>query len=363
VASERLPAYSGATVPAFDRLPARKREQRQILHAGRCSWFPVQVGAVSRFLALSIVAALSACAPGAAVRAKGAAPRIVSLMPSLTQDLCAVGAGRQIAAVSKFSRDIPCARGLPRVADSFGIDAEAIVALHPQVVVGIPSQRLSAEPLRRAGISTFLFADDSYASIFQNIRALAALSGHAARGRAVVAQLQKETACLRSSERFRRRPSVFFVEQAEPIWTVGPQSYIAALIALAGGRNAVRSLPSAYALYSDEALVALQPDVLVADRDAHLADALGREPWRSLRAVREHHVYTPRDASLLDRPGPRYNEGLFWLIEHLRPLAIRASSGPSSQRSTPKIPSGPSSRSCLNLKPLPPPRARRSSTG
>jgi iron complex transport system substrate-binding protein len=102
---------------------------------------------------------------------------------------------------------------------------------------------------------------------------------------------------------------------------VGPQSYISTLIGLAGGRNAVQNLPQAYAQYNPEALIALQPDAIVATGDAHIEALLGREPWRSLNAVRQHHVFILHDSEILTRPGPRYNEGLEWLIERLRPIA------------------------------------------
>ncbi len=122
----------------------------------------------------------------------------------------------------------------------------------------------------------------------------------------------------REAGRFAHRPRVFVALGTGPIWTVGPQSYIATLIRLAGGTDAVTSLPSAYAQYSAESLLALQPDVIITDPEVHLASVLNREPWRSLRAVREHHVYLVDPPAILQRPGPRYTQGLAWLIEHLR---------------------------------------------
>jgi ABC-type Fe3+-hydroxamate transport system substrate-binding protein len=65
----------------------------------------------------------------------------------------------------------------------------------------------------------------------------------------------------------------------------------------------------------------LQPDAIVATDDAHVELLLDRQPWRSLRAVRERHVFILNDPGILARPGPRYNEGLAWLIERLRPIA------------------------------------------
>jgi iron complex transport system substrate-binding protein len=327
VTSGRLPAYSGATVPAFDRLPARKRERPKVLRAGRASSLleptravPAKVVPALAAFALAVLA--SACA--APTHAKGGsphAPRIVTLMPSFAEDLCAIGAGPQIAAVSQFSQAAACARRAPAVANFASIDAEKIVSLHPDVVVAIPAQRMLTAALSRAGVATVFMRDESYADIFSNIRELGSISRRDAAASRLIARLQARTRALQATEHFSRRPNVFVVLQAQPIWTVGPQSYISTLLKMAGARNAVRQLPGSYAQFSPEALVALQPDAIVAGSDTQLPTLLSREPWRSLRAVREKHVFILSDPGVLERPGPRYNEGLSWLIERLRSLS------------------------------------------
>jgi iron complex transport system substrate-binding protein len=246
--------------------------------------------------------------------------RIIALMPSFTEDLCAVGAAKQIVGVSAYG-NIACATKAPIVSNFSTVDAERIVQLHPDVVVGIPYQRAMTNPLRVAGISTIFLPDDSLDDLYDDIMGLGRLSGHENQAKTLIASLKARTDSLRASEHFKRRPSVFFVEQALPIWTVGPQSYVSTLIGMAGGQNAVQSLPQAYAQFSPEALVRLQPNAIVATDDAHLETVIQREPWRSLRAVREGRVFILRDAAILTRPGPRYNEGLAWLIERLRSIA------------------------------------------
>jgi iron complex transport system substrate-binding protein len=119
------------------------------------------------------------------------------------------------------------------------------------------------------------------------------------------------------------RPSTFVVLETNPIVTVGNGSYIAHLIVLAGGTNAAGDLTAAYPRYSAEALVARQPDAIVADRLSGLANVLGSPPWNALRAVRAGRVSILDDADILERPGPRYNEGLAWLIAHLHPHGQR----------------------------------------
>ena len=247
--------------------------------------------------------------------------RIVSLMPSLTEDLFAVGAHDQVVAVDRFSTDVPGAQAIPAVADVSSVDVERVIALHPDVIVGIPSQSRVLEPLRRAGIAVVLFRDDSFADLFANIEGLGVLSGHLEGARRLERALRSRTQQLHRSLHYKRTPSVFVVLDTNPIYTAGKASYIASLVRLAGGKNAADNLNVAYAPYSAEALLRAQPDVIVADPTTGLPGALRGEPWRSLRAVRAGHVFILENGSLLERPGPRYNEGLAWLIARLQTVA------------------------------------------
>jgi ABC-type Fe3+-hydroxamate transport system substrate-binding protein len=256
-----------------------------------------------------------------AVAAPAPHPRVVALMPSLVEDFFAVGAGPHVVGVSVYS-DAPGAKDLPVVADFSSVDAEKIVALHPDVVVGIPAQARLLEPLKHAGMRVVLLPDDSYHDIFTNITVAGALSGHAADAERLAARLVRETAELHArSAAFKRTPSVFVVLGTGPIWTAGKTSYIATLISMAGGRNAADDLHAAYGQYSPEALLRDQPDAIVTDPSVHIDAVLQNEPWRSLNAVRSGHVFTVDPAALLERPGPNYNEGLRWLVERLTPLA------------------------------------------
>ena len=266
---------------------------------------------------------LNACAaPRQAENATGMKhARIVAMMPFVADDLYAIGAGSQLVAVSSFTDD-PRARTLPRVADFTSVDAERIVALRPDMAIGITSQARLVDPLRRAGIDVVLLHDDAFADIFTNLHAIGALSNHRNEAAAVISRLQRTTMQLHARTRaFARKPSVFVVLGSGPIWTAGSTSYIATLVALAGGRNAAADLHAAYGQYSAEALLRAQPDVLVTDPAIRLDAAIDGEPWRSLRAVHLHHVYTVDPAAIIERPGPHYNEGIRWLVERLTPLA------------------------------------------
>ncbi len=246
--------------------------------------------------------------------------RIVSLMPSLTEDLFALGAGRQVVGVSQFSGDIPGAGKLPAVGNFASIDTERIIGLHPDVVIGIPAQQRLTADLSRSGIPVMLFNDDSFGDIYRVMRQLGSLTGHSDTAELLVARLQAQTRALVRRAHFRKKPRVLVVINASPIIVAGKGSYISELIELAGAHNAVRAA-QAYPQYNAEALIALQPDAIVTDQTTGLSDLLEREPWRSLRAVQQHHIFTVDPQAILERPGPRYNEGLSWLTERLRPLA------------------------------------------
>ena len=266
-------------------------------------------------LALTFCSGVAAAAPAPTPTPR--APRIVSLIPSLTEDLFAIGAGAQVVGVSQATDYPAAAMKLPHVSTFASVDAEKVLSLHPDVVVGIPAQAAQTADLRRLGLRVELLADDSYDDIFTDIAQLGKLSGHEPQAAALSAKLRARTARIVRSVRGAARPRTFVVLGAAPIFTAGDRSYIAHLVDLAGGRNAATGLQQAYGRYSAEALVAAQPDVLVTDRTVGLAAVLDQPPWNALSAVRAGRVYVLDDAAILERPGPRYNQGLAWLAAHL----------------------------------------------
>ena len=274
---------------------------------------------IFRAAGLAALVALASCAARSTTGVKtigGTSPhRIVSLVPSMTEDLFAVGAGDAVAGVSSFTDYPPQAKRLPVVASFASIATERIVALHADLALGIDAQDRLAGDLRRAGVPVLLLRDDSYEDIFRNLVSVGTITGHRDAAIALVARLQARThALVRSVKRRKHAPSVFVVLGNAPVFTVGKGSYIENLIVMAGGKNAASDVRAPYARYSAEALVARQPDLLIVDPDVHLNDVLNQPPWNALRAVKQHRIYTLPNAAILERPGPRYNDGLAWLI-------------------------------------------------
>lgn len=264
---------------------------------------------IRRLVALAASLALVAAAPAPA-------HRIVSMIPSLTEDLFAIGAGPLVVGVSAFTDYPPEATRLPHVASFSSVDTERIVKLHPDLVVGIPSQQNLSVDVAKTGIRTELLRDDSFDDIFADLERLGTLSGRRAQADVLVRSLRAQAAALARPN--SHGPTCFVVLGVGPIFTVGNTSYIARLIELAGGRNAANDVHDAYARYSAEALVAKQPDILILDPQSGASAVLDRAPWYALRAVREHHVYVLPDAAILERPSPRFIGGLHWLIATMK---------------------------------------------
>lgn len=270
--------------------------------------------------AASLAAALAtpafAAAPVPATPESHGARRIVSLIPSLTEDLFAIGAGGRVVAVSQFTDHPREATRLPQIGSYASIDTEALARLHPDLIVGIPAQSALVTDARRIGLRVELLADDSFDDLFRTIDRLGVLCGRERAASALVARLKARTARLVATVPPNSHPRAFVVLGVAPIFTVGDGSYIAHLIALAGGRNA-SGIATPYARYSAEALLSTQPDAIVADNARDLRGVLDTSPWRDLRAVRDGRVYVLDDPGILERPGPRYNDGLAWLIARL----------------------------------------------
>lgn len=269
-------------------------------------WFAARIAIFA--LALTFVFALPA---------DSRALRIVSLIPSLTEDLFAIGAGPNVVGVSTYTDYPAAAAKLPIVASFASIDAERIVALHPDLVLGIPAQGRLTRDLQRAGLRVELVSELGYDDIFTALARVGALTHREANARALIASLRRRAAALVRTVPAGPRPATFVVVELAPLYTIGDSSYVARLVALAGGRNAAHDVRLPYAPYSDEALVAAQPDVIVSGATSGLAASLSSAPWRDLRAVRSHRVYILANSAILVRPGPRYVEGLAWLIAHL----------------------------------------------
>ena len=238
--------------------------------------------------------------------------RIVSLLPSLTETVCALGACDRLVAVGRFDDWPPAIRGLPRVGDLDQVSVERIVALHPDLVLLSNSQR-AANRLGELGIPAFAIETDRYQDIARSIRLVGALLGRPRRAAALIAQLRaqvRRVSAAAIAARHGASPSVYFEVDPAP-YAAGPDSYIGALLTRLGVRNIVPANLGLFPLLNPEFVVRANPDIIVVSRiDARRLAS--RPGWAGIRAVRERHlcVFPAAVRDTIVRPGPRVIDGL-----------------------------------------------------
>ncbi len=257
--------------------------------------------------------------------ASGTPKRIVSLGPSTTETLFAIGAGASVVARSRYCEWPPEAMKLPALG---GIepDVETILQLQPDLVVGPSggwSQRLSAT-LASHGIATWFPTDSvSLADVDAFIVSLGERTGHAPAATSVVDRIHATEHAVERAVAAEPKPRVLFVVDVAPVYAAGPRTFAGEMLREAGASNALPE-GTAWISVGFERIVEMDPDVIV---DASSADAAApstitaQSPgWSGVRAVKEGHVIRLHDHRVLT-PGPRIGEGLAVLASALHPGA------------------------------------------
>lgn len=255
--------------------------------------------------------------------------RIVSLAPSNTEILFALGAGARLVGRDEFSDYPPEAAQVANIGSLYPqVNAEAIVALEPDLVLaaGITNPD-DVETLADLGLNVYATSVAAgLEDIYADILALGQLTGQTAQAEQLVAEMKvRVEAVTARTAGLSERPMVFYeIDATEPAkpWTAGPGTFVDQLLTMAGAQNAGNIAQDAYAQLSLEQLVAVDPAVII------LGSALygGQTPelvrarpgWEQIAAVRNGAVYTFND-NLVTRPGPRVVEGLEELARLIHP--------------------------------------------
>jgi iron complex transport system substrate-binding protein len=244
---------------------------------------------------------------------------IVSLSPSMTEILFAIGAGDQIVGRDDFSLYPEAALKVESVGSLWeGVPTESILAMEPDLVVA--AQIVSEEEvqvLRDLGLPVFWQSNPTnFDELYENLLDISTITGHEKETMLLVADLKKRVeSVVTTLADVERTPSVFYeldaTEPANP-WTTGSGTFIDYIITMAGGTNAAAELQGDYAQISAEELIAINPEIIL------LADALygitpesvvERPGWNVIAAVNNDAIY-PIDPNMMSVPGPRLVDAL-----------------------------------------------------
>ncbi len=286
-------------------------------------------------LALLLAAAPAAAAdrpspeggPGAAAsRARWMGPpppanprRVVSLAPSLTDIVLALGKTDRLVGVTRFD-DAPEVKGLPRVGGFLDPSAEAVLALRPDLVLWFTDAGAMPAVARLAelGIPVLALPITSVADVLAACRDVGAALGDRPEGARLAARLEATIARYRARSAGLPPRRVLFIVGREPLVVAGPGSYPDELLRVLGARNVVEGTV-AWPVFPVERAAALDPDVII---DAAVREH-GKGGDRALSAIPAARRGAVRrlasDAAL--RPGPRLERALALLFEAIHPEA------------------------------------------
>lgn len=246
------------------------------------------------------------------------AQRIVSLAPHTTEMLYAAGAGAAVVGVVEYSDYPPEARRLPSVGSGIALDLERILKLKPDLVVYWESGNSAAQMdrLRALGIPVFDSEPHDFETIASSIERLAHLAGTDAAGQTAAAHFRARLEKLKETYRGRPIVNVFYQVWRNPLMTLNGAHPVSRALRLCGGRNIFADLPQLAPTVDVEAVLAADPDAIIAGSGG-AGDALA--DWRrfpQLKAVARGNLLTV-DGSLLNRSGPRILDGVEQLCETL----------------------------------------------
>ena len=264
---------------------------------------------------------------GREVKLNGSAQRVVSMAPSNTEILFAIGAGDQVVgrdALSDFPEET---KQLPDIGSTFGtLNTEQIVALKPDLVlaaeINTPEQVKQLEDL---GLTVYYLKNPlTLEEMYGNLEIVAQLTGHEKEAATLIESLKKRVAAVDEKiAPLSARPNVFYeldaTDPAKP-YTAGKGTFITQLIERAGGHNIAADLDG-YPQMSLEQVVAADPSFIILG-DARYGispESIAQRPgWGDLTAVKNGQVL-PFNDDLVSRPGPRLVDALEELAKLLRP--------------------------------------------
>jgi iron complex transport system substrate-binding protein len=270
------------------------------------------------------IVALQGLRPAPVDRAVHGGPRIVSLAPSVTEIVFALGGGDSLVGATDHCDYPPEALRIERVGGLGAPNVEKLLAVSPDLVIAAGFEREEVVPmLRRSGIRVLDVRIRNFEELFNAIRQIGGAVDRSRQAEGVVARMRAELEAVTAQNGAasgRHRPTVFVEISDHPLMTAGGASYLDDLIARAGGVNVAHEISQAYASINPEKVIQWDPDIIIVARMGRPGDAAAqlsrRMGWADISAVKNGRVIDDIDPDLLFRPGPR-------LIDGVKALAVR----------------------------------------
>ncbi len=243
--------------------------------------------------------------------------RYISLAPSTTEILFALGLNKEIVGVSTFCNYPEEARLKTKIGDFSQPNLEKIVSLRPDYIfcTGLEQAPVIAE-LKRLNLKVYVADPSNIAELFNTINDIGKITNKANEARELIKQMTKDIDAVRAmAEQIppEKKIKVFIEIYYEPLMAAGKGSFIDELVGIAGGINISHDLSRPYSIFSSEKVVSLNPGCIIMaymDKESPLKLVESRFGWNNIDAVKNKKVFNDINPDLLLRPGPRITQGL-----------------------------------------------------
>jgi len=257
--------------------------------------------------------------------------RIISLAPSNTEIVYAVGAGDKVVAVTDYCNyplnftSLVEKDKMSSVGSYRKPSIENIVALEPDLVIAAPGSLAAVDNLRNLGIDVIMLDPKSINDVLQNIVLVGRATGYNDEANQVVATMIEAMVKVNELEIADPKPKVYFEFWSDPLMSAGPETWVSELIELAGGQNILENATSTWPVTSSEVIIQMNPDYLLFPTShgsnqffGSIEDVIARLGWEEIGAVQNEQVYTIK-SDIVFRAGPRLAEALDIIVEILHP--------------------------------------------
>lgn len=247
--------------------------------------------------------------------------RIVCLIPSVVDDVYALGGGADIVAVTDYTKYPAEAKMKPSVGLPSDPSMETIVSLHPDLVLGSGdlNRADTMGQLQKLGIPVFMVDPHGIEGIYKSLESLGHALNREQSARDVVAHLRQREQAIRTRAQGKPKINILMPVWYDPIVTIGKHAYITDLIEIAGAHSVTSDIPQEWPQVSLEAILTRAPDALLLVRGSRMSlDSIRNRPgWVSLPAVRANRVYYVNEQ--IEYPSPVAFDALEDLARQLHP--------------------------------------------
>jgi iron complex transport system substrate-binding protein len=289
----------------------------------RWFWACVSAAILSALLPCAAAARLVEDQTGRTVNVPENPHRLVSLAPNITEIVYALGLGDELVGDTDNCDFPPQAKDKPHVGTMVNPSLERIVALKPDLTLGTPeaNRRETADQLERLGIPLYGVTAKTLEGTLASLENLGKILGRTAEARSLLAQMQARIDRVEKRVEGQPKPTVLFVVWYRPLITVGPHTFIADVIRVAGGVPIGENLKGEWPRLTLEELLPQNPDVILFPKTESFSPSTKEfeslPGWKDLRAVKEHRMFFVSETVM--RPGPRLVDALEELANILHP--------------------------------------------